>query len=241
MSALNELMRASHSSHSATLEAAHSIGETFASRAVRSVRRRRAVRATGYGGVSVLAVGAASAVWWTASGNPAVQPAGSTPVPTCSPSLYVPPNPEAMGDASFALRGYVDLRKGSVTPDVVATLQNGTAYEVLPNADGDYIYSVNGTDYTLVSHDLSAQERERPSFTDFYASGWAVGFDWDPENYLQTYKWTTVVPAHVPEWVDAAGLRSTLGSADGQRRPWVSRELCTRRCGDRLRGDDGQG
>ena len=124
-----------------------------------------------------------------------------------------------MGDASFALRGYVDLRKDSVTPDVVATLPDGTAYEVLPNADGDYIYNVDGTDYTLVSHDLSAQEREQPSFTDFYASGWAVGFDWDPKNYLQTYKWTTVVPSHVPEGVDAAGLRSTLGTATGRGGP----------------------
>ena len=184
-------------------------------RTVGAVRRRRTVRAAGTGTVAVLGVGAVGAIWMFAPGGRFAQPASPAPSATCTTSIYAPPNLAARGDVSFEVRAYVDLRPDSPDPKVVAVLADGTATEVLPDAAGDYIYEHDGKQYPLVFHDMmDAAFVAQPIVFDFDKWGNADFLDWDGLTpHVDDYKWTTVVPAQVPDGIDTEELSMTLANA----------------------------
>lgn len=184
-------------------------------RTVGAVRRRRTVRAAGTGTVAVLGVGAVGAIWMLAPGGRFATPASPAASATCSASIYVPPNMAARGDVSFAVRTYVDLRPDSPDPKVVAVLADGTATEVLPDAAGDYTYVHDGKQYPLLFHDMmDTAFLAQPIVFDYDKWGNADFLDWDGVTpHADDYKWTTVVPAQVPEGIDTEELSMTLADA----------------------------
>jgi hypothetical protein len=121
----------------------------------------------------------------------------------------------ARGDVSFAVRAYVDLRTDSPDPKVVAVLADGTATEVLPTSRGDYIYSHDGKQYPLLFHEmLDPDFLAQPIVFDVDEWGNSSFLDWDGHGpHVDDYKWTTVVPAHVPDGIDTEELSMTLANA----------------------------
>src|SRR6187431_1212230 len=80
-------------------------------RTVRSIRRRRVAYAAGTGSAAVVAVGAIAVGGTQLPRLGGVTPAGPTPGGVaCEDPLYLPPNPEALGDADIEYRAYIDLR-----------------------------------------------------------------------------------------------------------------------------------
>ena len=193
-------------------------------RTITAIRRRRTARAAGTGTAAVFGVAALGGIWWLGPGGRFAEPASPALAATCTTSIYAPPNLAARGDVSFALRAYVDLRKDSPDPKVVAVLADGTATEVLPDAAGDYIFVHEGKQYMLVMHnmdDMDPEFFEKPIVFDYDDWGNADFLDWDGESpHTHDYKWTTVVPTHVPDGIDTEELsmtlaRTTLGSGLG--------------------------
>lgn len=178
-----------------------------ARRAIGAIGRRRAVRAAGMGTAAAVGIGAMGAVWWFAPGGRWASPAHPAPSTQCTDAqLYLPPNPEAMGDVDLKFRAYVDLRPGSPTDGVVVVRQDGTLVRVEPGDDGTYTYLGN----PITFPDMPDEIKFRPMVMDFEATG-GGGDYWDGVNPVtKDYAWTMVLPQQVPDGTDTALLSSTL-------------------------------
>jgi hypothetical protein len=147
------------------------------------------------------------AVWWFAPGGRWVSPANPAPSTQCTDAqLYLPPNPEALGDVDMKFRAYVDLRPTSPTHGVVVVRQDGSLVRVSPGEDGTYEYLGS----PIVYPDTPAQIKNRPMVIDFDTTS-GGGDEWDGVNPVTTdYEWTMVLPDEVPPGADLALLSSTL-------------------------------
>ena len=144
------------------------------------------------------------------------RPGAPAPSTQCTDAqLYLPANPDALGDSDFLYRAYIDLRQDSPTHGVVVVRKDGTLVRVEPGADGSYSYLGSTIGFTDMPTDMPDEFRQQALVADFFASG-GGGADWDGVSpATRDYEWTVDVPAGAPAGVDTAQLSSSLRVAMG--------------------------
>jgi len=178
-----------------------------ARRAIGAIGRRRAARAAGMGTAAAVGIGAVGAVWWLGPGGRFANPAQSAPSTQCTDAqLYLPANPDALGDTDFLYRAYIDLRPDSPTHGVVVVRKDGTRVRVEPGADNSYTYLGRANVFADMPDDL----RFRPMVEDNFEGG-GGGDVWDGVSPVtEDYEWTIDVPAGAPAGIDTVQLSSSL-------------------------------
>ncbi|WP_156159066.1 hypothetical protein [Demequina gelatinilytica] len=210
MRELNDALREGFAAHAGALDAV-GVDTTIAMRAAGAARRRRARRAVGTGAVGAAAVGAVGVAAVAAGGEPAAVTAASGSASGCTALPYVAPNPDAIGDAPYAFRAYVDLRDEAPDPGVVVVLPDGTWSRIAPDAQGRYLYALDGQTYIVAWPEEGPRYEDMPMAVEHATDGSAAGGDWDGVTPLvDDYAWTIEIPDHVPDGVDTALLSSTL-------------------------------
>ncbi|WP_156163577.1 hypothetical protein [Demequina subtropica] len=210
MRELNDALREGFAAHAGALDAA-GVDDAIAARAAGAVRRRRARRAVGTGVVGAAAVGAVGVAAVAAGGEPAVVPAASASASSCATLPYVAPNAAAIGDTPYAFRAYIDLRTDAAEQSVVVVLPDGTWSRLEPDAQGRYLYVLDGQRYIVVWPDQGPSFEDKAMVVDHDTDGSASGDDWDGATpVIDDYAWTMEIPDRVPDGVDTAWLSSTL-------------------------------
>ena len=181
-------------------------------RTIVAIRRRRTARAAGTGTAAAVTIGALGAVWWFGPGGSFANPAEPAPSTQCTDSqLYLPANPDALGDTDFLYRAYIDLRQDSPTHGVVVVRKDGTLVRVEPGPDGSYTYLGSAIVFTDVPDGFWNQPMVMDNF-----EGGGGGDAWDGVSpFTQDYEWTVDVPAGAPAGVDTVQLTSSLRVAMG--------------------------
>ncbi|MDN4475377.1 hypothetical protein QQX09_05840 [Demequina sp. SYSU T00192] len=219
MREMNDVLRDGFEAHASALGAA-GVDPGLGSGAARAAHRRRTRRAIGSGLGAAAVVGAVGVAAFAVGGDPAAPPA-AVPAATsdaadCAALPYVAPNAAALGDAPYAFRAYVDLRADAVHPGVVVVLPDGTWSRLEPDAEGRYLYALDGQVYIVSWPREETGLDDMAMVVDHSTDGSAGGGDWDGVNpVVADYAWTVDIPADVPDGIDTALLSSTLRTGIG--------------------------
>ncbi|WP_430867766.1 hypothetical protein [Demequina aurantiaca] len=233
MTQIHDMFNEGFRSHADALARSGGLGEEFEQGAVKSIRRRRNVRAAGFGAGSALAIGAVGVAAWAV---PGVRDGMAAPAGTqgCEINPYLPPSPASLGDAPFMFRAYVDLRPDTADPKVVVVYQDGKYVDLTPSSSGEYVINYEGEDYVVASTSSGEMYLSDSAMVlDWHTPSSRGGGIWDGVNpYLVGYGWTTTVPDYVPKDIDLPGLSSTFdlsinGGSGGGWQGWLSDSAVT--------------
>ncbi|PKQ26749.1 MAG: hypothetical protein CVT64_03360 [Actinobacteria bacterium HGW-Actinobacteria-4] len=204
---LQELLNESFEGHSHQVQARGGWDHGRQRAAMSSIRRRRTARTAGMGGATVFAVSALAFAAVNLPGVRSVGPAAPTPsIDWCDVDPYLPANIDAMGDAGYLGRAYIDLS----TDTFIYVHPDGTRENLAPNSEGWYM--VPGTEFPVWNvNDVAWATRMAVDTFDPEGPGvFAMGGNIDTDGPMTGHEWTTAVPDNVPAGVDTAGLSTTL-------------------------------
>jgi hypothetical protein len=209
---LHDLLNDSFDGHSRQVQARGAWDQGRQHSAISSIRRRRVARTAGVGGASAFAVGALAlaAINLPNFRDSSPSAPGATSA-WCDVDAYRPVNVDALGDADYMGRAYVDLS----IEEFIFVHPDGTVEELTETSDGRYY--VPGTD--TVVWGAGDDEGVTRSIIDVYGdvyNGYTTGVNADDAAGMPTgHGWTTVVPEDVPPGVDTSMLSFALIHALG--------------------------
>jgi hypothetical protein len=226
MRTFNDILDGGFEAHARALPAGGGFSGDRSRSVLRSIHRRRTIRATAAAGGSLLAVGAVAAGAMALNAPRVAQPGLTLPItkglyPWCDVSSYPVANPAALGAKIYLGRIYEDL----VNEVYVYADPDGTHTILEFDADGVARFTTsNGYEEVYGKRDPETREAlmgARPDgqgvlFLDLGPDGGGGGFDpGGPEGPGLGYEWTTVVPDVVPPGIDVTTLSETLGLSLG--------------------------